>query len=94
MARIIKVQIDLAKISKEKIRVNGQYKNYDIVLIETPNGKYGQWMVAENQSKEERESGDKAKILGNGKNVNWGDNPGNSSAPKPSSNVGSDDLPY
>jgi hypothetical protein len=93
MARIIKVQIDLAKISKEKIRINGQYKNYDIVLIETPNGQYGQWMVTENQSKEERDSGTKAKILGNGKNVNWGESGSSGSKPAGNTNVSYDDLP-
>jgi hypothetical protein len=91
MPRIINIQIDLAKINKEKIRVNGQYKNYDITLIETPDGKYGQWMAVEKQSKEEREAKTKGTILGNGKNHGWGE----SSAPsKPTggSSVSSDDI--
>lgn len=37
------------------------------MLIETPEGKYGDYMVKQNQSKEDRESGEQMPILGNAK---------------------------
>lgn len=93
MPRIINLQIDLEKINKDKIRVNGQYKNYDITLIETPNGKYGQWMAVEKQSKDERDAKEKSTILGNGKNYGW-DESGSSGSKPANTNVPSSDLPY
>lgn len=85
---MIKLSIDLAKIDKTKIRVNGKYKNYDIVLIETPSGKYGQWMAKEDRTKEERDAKKPDTILGNGKNIGWGE----SSKPD-NSTVSIQDLP-
>lgn len=91
MARRIEMSIELTKIDKNKIREKDGRKYYDIVAIETPNGKYGQWMILEKQSKEERE--DKSKkgtILGNGKNYGWGEssNAGTSgSKPSPSTSI-------
>ncbi len=75
MARKIEISIELTKIDKKKIREKDGRKFYDIVAIETPTGKYGQWMVVEKQSKEEREAKSKGNILGNGKNFGWGDAP-------------------
>ena len=91
MAKMIKAQVNLAKINKDKIKVNGEYKNYEIILIETPGGKYGDWMVKENSTKEERDSGKKDNILGNAKNIGWSSG---SSSGKSDSNVSKDDLPY
>lgn len=89
MGRKIKLSIDLAKINKNKIRVNGQYKNYDILLIETPNSKYGDWMAVESQTKEESEARQKGNILGNAKNIGWS----GSSKPQDDKPVSSSDLP-
>lgn len=98
MARIINVQIDVAKINKAKIKENGKYKNYEFALIETPNGKYGQWMVVEKQTKEEREAKKNGTILGNGKNFGWGESTGSSSSSGQSHReappISSDDLPF
>lgn len=66
---MIKLSIDLTKIDKSKIREKGQAKYYDIMVIETPDGKYGDYMVVESLSQEERQQGKKGTILGNGKNV-------------------------
>lgn len=41
----------------------------DLILIPTPGGQYGDYMVKESQSKEERESGKQLPILGNGRNL-------------------------
>lgn len=66
---MIILKIDLAKIDKARIKVKGEYKDYEIVLLETPGGKYGDWMATESITREEREAGKKGTILGNGKNV-------------------------
>lgn len=92
--KMIKAQLNLAKINKDKIKVNGEYKNYEIILVETPGGKYGDWMVKENSTKEERDSGKKDTILGNGKNIGWNSGSSSSSTPSGNSTVASDDLPY
>lgn len=93
---MIKLQIDLAKINKNKIRVNGKYKNYDIVLVETPNGKYGDWMAKEDRTKQERDDRVSDTILGNAKNIGWGDS--GSSSPstgsKPSTTQSLEDLGF
>jgi hypothetical protein len=39
----------------------------DLILIETPDSKYGDYLVKQGQSKEERASGAKTPILGNAK---------------------------
>lgn len=93
MAKMIKAQLNLAKINKDKIKVNGEYKNYEIILVETPGGKYGDWMVKENSTKEERDAGKKDNILGNGKNIGWSSG-SYSDKPKGNSSVAHDDLPY
>lgn len=68
----------------------GIYAN--ITLVETPGGKYGDWMVVEDLSKEERGTDKKNTILGNGKNYGWGDSGGKSdNSSKP---VNMEDLPY
>lgn len=88
MARIIELDIDVKKLNKNKLKVTDKGIYAKITLIETPNGKYGQWMAVEKQTKEERDAKEKGNILGNGKNFNWGD-----SKPASNSNVSSDDLP-
>lgn len=89
---MIKIQLDLAKINKNKIRVNGKYKNYDIILIETPGGKYGDWMCKEDQSKEERDAKKPDTILGNGKNIGWSSQSGTPPATNNNSSVSVEDL--
>ncbi len=91
---MIKCQINLAKINKDKIKVNGVYKNYEIILIETPGGKHGDWMVKEDQTKEERDAKKQSPILGNGKNIGWSSGSSSSSSDKPkgNTNVSIDDL--
>lgn len=89
MAKRIEISIDLTKINKSKIREKDGRKFYNMTLIERINDKYNNnWMVVEQQSKEERDERKNGTILGNGKNYGWGES--SSSNTK----VSSDDLPY
>lgn len=86
MARKINISIDVTKLNKAKLfkGAKGTYAN--ITLIEKKT-EYGDWMVVEDLSKEERAKGDvKNTILGNGKNHGWGDNSGSSEKSKPAGN--------
>lgn len=90
---LIKASIDLNKIDKNKIRQgkNGQ-KYYDIILKDSPNDKYGNdYMVTDDQSREDRAAGKKATILGNGKNLSRGNSNASSSR---SNSDGFGDLNY
>lgn len=73
MKQMIAVKIDTSKIDKEKLFVGRNGTKYlDVMLIETPDGKYGDFMVVQSVSKEEREAGVRGAILGNGKNLGVG----------------------
>lgn len=96
---MITAKINVMKIEKARL-FKGQDGTYlDITLIPTPNGKYGDYMVVQSISKEERESGKKGIILGNAKII--GAKPAQSSAPPPSGQSSSElglsdgsDLPF
>lgn len=91
MPRRIGAKLNVMKINKEKLFKGEKGVYLDITLIETPNGKYGDWMVVQSQTKEEYDNGGKAPILGNGKNMGGGGgSPSSGSAPS----ISSDDLPY
>lgn len=66
---MISLNIDVNKIDKERLYkgVKGTY--LDAVLIPTPQSEYGDYMIVESVSKEEREAGKKGTILGNAKNL-------------------------
>lgn len=66
---MIVASINLSKIDKARINEKDGQKYYDIILIPTPDGKYGDYMVVEQVTKEERQAGKKGTILGNGKNI-------------------------
>ena len=67
MSEIIKGSMDVLKITKSKLYAGtkGTYLNF--TLVPTPNSEYGDYMVVEDVSKEEREAGQKGVILGNAK---------------------------
>lgn len=94
MAKMIKLNIDLNKIDKKRVNYHkngGKY--YDIFLLETPGGKYGDWMAKEDRTKEERDKRVPDTILGNAKNIGWGSSSGPSnSGSQQSTNVSVDDL--
>lgn len=59
--------IDQSKC-KKTTRKNGDAATFcDLVLIETPDGEYGDYMVKQDTSKEDRQAGVKMPIIGNGK---------------------------
>ena len=64
---MISLSINVNLIDKERLFQGKKGQYLDCVLIETPNSEYGDYMVVESISKEEREAGNKGTILGNGK---------------------------
>jgi hypothetical protein len=64
---MISISIDVTKIDKTRLFPGKKGTYLDAVLIETPNSEYGDYMIVESISKEEREAGNKGTILGNGK---------------------------
>ena len=67
MSQRIKGQIDVLKINKDKLFVGKKGKYLNIILIPTPEGQYGDFVIVEEVSEEERKAGEKGTILGNGK---------------------------
>lgn len=67
----ILIKIDVTKIEKDRLFVGKNGAKYlDIVLLDSPNDKYGNdYMAIQSVSKEERENGVRGPILGNGKNL-------------------------
>lgn len=64
---MISLSINVSLINKDRLFQGKKGKYLDCVLIETPNSEYGDYMVVESISKEEREAGNKGTILGNAK---------------------------
>lgn len=97
MARKINVKIDVKKLNKAKLFVGEKGTYANITLIESPGGKYGDWLVIEDLSKEEREAGKKdGTILGNGKNHGWTTDAtdGGAVGTKVNQGASSDDIPF
>jgi hypothetical protein len=67
MNQLIKASIDVLKINKDKLFAGKKGKYLNIVLIPTPNSEYGDWMIVEETSEDERKAGEKGTILGNAK---------------------------
>jgi hypothetical protein len=100
---MLTISLDVTKIDKARLkevrRKNGETAKFlDLVLIDTPNSEYGDYVVTQQVSKEERENGVKLPILGNAKNVVKG---GSKQGGKPSSkknddwdDQGSGDAPW
>jgi len=71
---MLTLQIDVTKIDKSRLkevrRKNGETAKFlDLVLIDTPNSEYGDYMVTQQVTKEERQNGVKLPVLGNAKNI-------------------------
>lgn len=66
---MIKIKIDVTKISKEKLYVGKKGTYLNAVLIETPNSEFSDYMIVEETTKEAREAGEKGVIIGNAKMV-------------------------
>lgn len=72
MSNNIAISIDVTLLQKERFktvtRKNGSLAKFaDLVLVETPDGQYGDFMVKQSISKEEREAKVEMPILGNGR---------------------------
>ena len=72
MSNNIAISNDVTLLQKERFktvtRKNGSTAKFaDLVLVETPDGQYGDFMVKQSISKEEREAKVEMPILGNGK---------------------------
>ena len=64
---MISLKIDVTKIDRDRL-YKGQKGTYlNCVLIETPNSEHSDYMIVEDISFDERQSGKKGTILGNGK---------------------------
>jgi len=66
---MISISIDVTKIEKQRLFTGKKGTYLDAVLIETPNSEYGDYMIVQSVSKEEREQGVKGNILGNAKSI-------------------------
>lgn len=74
---MLTLSIDVSLLDKARFktfnRKNGtKGTSCDLVLVETPNGQYGDYMVKQSITKEEREAGVQLPILGNAKNMERG----------------------
>lgn len=64
---MISIKIDVTKIDKNRLFEGKKGTYLDAIMIETPNSEYGDYMIKQSVSKEERESGIEGNILGNAK---------------------------
>ena len=91
---IIAAKLDVTKIRKELLFPGKAGAKYlDIILLETPTGKYGDnFMVTQSVSKEDRLAGKRGPILGNAKYLGRQ----NTAAPTPDAPAptDSDDVPF
>lgn len=77
---VINCKINVETITKSKLfkGEKGTYLNF--ALVPTPNSQYGDFMLVEDTTKEERESGTKGVIIGNGKKFQRGEGGGSGKA--------------
>jgi len=62
-------KIDVTKIEKNRLFKGSKGTYLDLVVIPTPKSEFGDYMIVQSVSKEERESGVKGAIIGNLKNL-------------------------
>jgi len=97
---MIVVKIDVTKIDKGKLFEGAKGTYLDVVLIDTPDDGYGNdYMAVQGVSKEERESGVKGAILGNGKVFGVSPAPPNAGNPQqqeqyPENQMEDDSIPF
>ena len=75
---MISISIDLNLISEKRCKIqkrrNGAMGKFcNLILIETPNGDYGDWMIKEQTTAEERRAKINLPIIGNGDNLQKGE---------------------
>ena len=64
---MITIKLDVTKLDKARFFKGAKGTYADLILIETPNGQFGDFMLKQQVSKEEREARVQMPILGNGK---------------------------
>jgi hypothetical protein len=69
---MISLKLDVSKIEKNRLFKGAKGTYLDATLIETPDGKYSDFIITQQVSKEERLSGVKGPIIGNGKYIGRG----------------------
>lgn len=92
---MIKVKIDLKKLDKELFFNADSGAVYaDLVLIETPNSKFSDYMLVQDLPKERREAGEKGPIVGNASRLMPKSDPQASAADAAPGPGTKDDLPF
>jgi hypothetical protein len=94
---MIKLKIDVMKISKPDMFVGAKGTYLDIVLIENRDGidQYGnEGMVVQEISKEARESGRKGPIIGNYRIIKSAPKPATTQPPASYTDDHLDDIPF
>lgn len=64
---MITIKLNVLAIEKSRLFKGAKGTYLDAVLIETPESQYGDYMIVQSVTKEEREQGIKGPILGNAK---------------------------
>lgn len=65
---MITVKVNVSKIDKNRLFKGEKGVYLDLVLIETPNSEYQDFLVKQNTTKDEREKGIELPIIGGAKN--------------------------
>lgn len=90
--------IDKTRLKEVRRKSGETAKFLELVLIETPNGRFGDFIVKQSCTKEERAARKEMPILGNGKNFDsrGGGAPRRDSAPPASEQppMDSDSVPF
>jgi hypothetical protein len=88
-------KINCSKIDKSKLFKGKTGTWLDLVIIDTPNSEYGEYMICQGVSKEDREKGIKGAILGNAKQMDRKEKPKTTKAPQPAvPDDGGDPVPF
>jgi hypothetical protein len=86
--------IDKARLKEAKRRDGTPAKYLELVLIDTPNGQYGDYMVKQGITKEERERRIEMPILGNAKILGGNNRSAKTEQRRPASDKPKSDDPF
>ena len=91
----IAIKLDVTKVDKAKLYKGKSGTYLDVLLIATPDSKYGHdYMAVQGVSKEEREAGIKGAILGNAKVLHRKGEAPKPQQAQPTHQDGGDDVPF
>jgi hypothetical protein len=98
---MITISIDLTQLDKSRFktitRKNGNKATFcDLILFDTPHSEYGDYMVKQQVTKEEREQKVQMPILGNGKILGApkASSPTSTAPDRTTSDDATDDIPF